>query len=69
MKRIVKQTSTEIPMLTDDRFEQIEQFAELVKPLQQWMLKNYNPHSKIIIEAHGATIVTDELFIPLKVGD
>ncbi|MFC4355328.1 hypothetical protein ACFO0S_09740 [Chryseomicrobium palamuruense] len=69
MKRIVKETSTEIPMLTDDRFEQIEQFAELVKPLQQWMLKHYHPHSKIIIESSGATIVTDELFIPLKVGD
>lgn len=67
--KVIKTTATEIPMLTDDKFDKIEQFAELVKPLQQWMLQNYNPHSKIIIECNGATITTDEMFIPLKVGD
>jgi hypothetical protein len=58
-----------IPMLTDEEFDRIEQFAELVKPLQKWMLENYHPHSRIIIECNGATVVTDEMFIPLKVGD
>lgn len=67
--KIDKTTSIEVPMLTDDRFDKIEQFAELVKPVQEWMLKNYHPHSKIIIESTGATVVTDEMFIPLKVGD
>ncbi|MBS5822428.1 MAG: hypothetical protein KID00_00975 [Clostridium argentinense] len=67
--KIDKTTSIEVPMLTDDRFDKIEQFAELVKPVQEWMLKNYHPHSRIIIESTGATVVTDEMFIPLKVGD
>jgi hypothetical protein len=67
--KIIGNTPTEIPVLTDDRFDKIEQFAELVKPLQRWMLENHHPHSKIIIESTGATVVTDEMFIPLKVGD
>lgn len=67
--KVVKTDPIEVPMLTDDRFDKIEQFAELVKPVQQFMLKNYNPHSRIIIESTGATVVTDEMFIPLKVGD
>jgi len=67
--KVVKGTSTEIPMLTDDKFDKIEQFAELVKPVQQWMLKNYSPHTKIIIECNGATVTTDEMFVPLKVGE
>ena len=58
-----------IPMLTDDGFDKIEQFAELVKPVQQWMLNNYWPHTKIIIECNGATVTTDDMFVPLKVGD
>ena len=67
--KVVKSDPIEIPMLTDDRFDRIEQFAELVKPVQQFMLKHYNPHSKVIIECNGATITTDEMFIPLKVGE
>lgn len=59
----------EVTMLTDDKFNKIEQFAELVKPIQEWMLQNYDPHTKIIIECNGATVTTDEMFIPLKVGD
>jgi len=55
-----------IPMLTDDRFDKIEQFAELVKPVQQWMIENYCPHTKIIIECNGATVTTDDMFVPLN---
>lgn len=67
--KVVKSDPIEIPMLTDDIFDRIEQFAELVKPVQQFMLKHYCPHSKVIIEGDGATITTDEMFIPLKVGE
>lgn len=67
--KVIKNTPNKIPMLTDERFDEIEQFAELVKPVQEWMLKNYNPHSKVIIESTGATVVTDEMYIPLEVGD
>ena len=67
--KIIKDIPKEIPMLTDERFDEIEQFAELVKPVQEWMLKHYHPHSKIIIESTGVTVVTDEMYIPLKVGD
>ena len=67
--KVIKSDPIDIPMLTDERFDKIEEFAELVKPVQEWMLKNYNPHSKVIIEATGATVTTDDMFIPLKVGD
>lgn len=67
--KVIKSDPIEIPMLTDEKFDTIEQFAELVKPVQEWMLKNYNSHSKVIIESNGATVTTDEMFIPLKVGD
>ena len=67
--KVINDTPKEVPMLTDDRFDKIEQFAELVKPVQQWMLKNYSPHTKIIIECNGATVTTDEMFVPLKVGE
>lgn len=67
--KAIKSDSIEVPMLTDDRFDRIEQFAELVKPVQRFMLKHYSAHSKVIIECNGATITTDEMFIPLKVGD
>lgn len=33
--KVVKSDPIEVPMLTDDRFDKIEQFAELVKPVQQ----------------------------------
>lgn len=65
---IVEDECDTVPMLTEKRFEEIEQFAELVKPLQQWLLEHYNPHSKIIIECNGATITTDDMFVPLEVG-
>ena len=48
--KVINDTPKEVPMLTDDRFDKIEQFAELVKPVQQWILQNYCPHTKIIIE-------------------
>ncbi|MDD3049738.1 MAG: hypothetical protein PHR06_01180 [Candidatus Cloacimonetes bacterium] len=67
--KVIDTVMKEVPMLTDDKFEKIEQFAELVKPIQVWMLKNYSPHTKIIIECNGATVTTDEMFVPLKVGD
>lgn len=67
--KVKKTDSVEVPMLTDEKFDKIEEFAALVKPVQEWMLKNYNPHSKVIIEVNGATVTTDDLFIPLKVGD
>lgn len=64
--KVINDTPKEVPMLTDDRFDKIEQFAELVKPVQQWMLQNYCPHTKIIIECNGATVTTDEMFVPLN---
>lgn len=67
--KVIKSDSVDIPILTDDKFDKIEEFAGLVKQVQEWMLKNHNLHSKVIIEATGATVTTDKIFIPLKVGD
>ncbi|MBA9087491.1 hypothetical protein FHR92_003976 [Fontibacillus solani] len=53
---------------TDEKYEQINEFTSLVKPLQEYMMKNYGFHSKVIIEPTGATVVTNEMFVPLELG-
>ncbi|AZK44788.1 hypothetical protein [Paenibacillus lentus] len=60
---------TENQVNTDEKYEKINEFANLVKPLQEYMLKNYGFHSKVIIEPSGATLVTNEMFVPLEIGD
>lgn len=65
----MKKSANEIPMLSDERFEQIEQFAIHAKPLHEWLTENYHPHAKIIIDRDGARLVEDDVFIPMKVGE
>ena len=43
---------------------QIEILKELVKPLQEWLIKNYNPMASIIINDFGVKVIVNELFIP-----
>jgi len=37
--------------------EKEKEFRDLSKPLIDWLLKNYHPHTKIIIETDSAEIV------------
>ena len=43
---------------------QIENLKELAKPLQDWLIKNYNPMASIIINDFGVKVIVNELFIP-----
>ena len=47
----------------------IEEFKVLCKPLNDWLQKNYNPHTKIIIETDHAEIVQELIGIPFEVMD
>lgn len=47
----------------------LEEFKELCKPLNDWLQKNYNPHTKIIIENGHAEIVEGLIGVPFEVLD
>jgi hypothetical protein len=44
-----------------------EEFKELCKPLNEWLQKNYHPHTRIIIENDNAEIVEGIMGIPFEV--
>lgn len=44
----------------------IEELQELAKPIFDYLLKNYNPHTTIILNQYGAKIVEDLVFVPNK---
>lgn len=46
--------------------KEIEEFRELVKPLVEYLRKNYNPYCKIIVECDRAEIVKGELGVPFE---
>ena len=41
-------------------------FKEICKPVVEYMQKQLNPHSTIIITIDGAKLVSDEMFVPFK---
>jgi len=47
----------------------LEEFEELCKPLNDWLQKNFDPHTKIIIESDHAVIVKDYMGLPFEVLD
>ena len=49
--------------------KEIEEFRELVRPLVEYLRKNYNPHCKIIVECDHAEIVKGELGVPFEIED
>ena len=49
--------------------EKADEFRALCKPLNDWLQKNYDPHTKIIIETNYAEIVRGEIGIPFEVKD
>lgn len=40
--------------------EEMKEFEELTKPLIEFLIKNHNPHTKVIIDCFTATILTEE---------
>jgi len=44
-----------------------EEFKELCKPLNEWLQKNYHPHTRIIIENDSAEIVEGIMAVSFEV--
>ncbi len=43
---------------------QIKELKKLAKPLQEWLIKYYNPMCTIIIQDNWVKVVADKLFAP-----
>lgn len=41
-----------------------QSFAEIVKPVQEWLNNNGCPHDTIIIDSDGARFVSDIMGVP-----
>lgn len=41
-----------------------QSFAEIVKPVQEWLNNNGCPHDTIIIDCNGARFVSDIMVVP-----
>lgn len=44
--------------------EKIKEIEELAKPILEYIKKNYNPHTTIIINQDHIKVVVDEVSIP-----
>jgi hypothetical protein len=44
-----------------------EEFKELCKPLNEWLQKNYHPHTRIIIDNDSAEIVEGTMAVSFEV--
>jgi hypothetical protein len=45
------------------------EFQKLCQPLNEWLQKNYNPHTRIIIENDHAEITESVICVPFEVLD
>jgi len=52
-----------------DNETKMKEFQELCKPLNDWLRKNYHPHTKIIIETDSAEIVKGAMAVTFGIVD
>ena len=45
--------------------EKIKELEEISKPILEFLKKNYNPHTTVIISGDGIKVVSDEINIPI----
>lgn len=45
--------------------EKIEEIEKLTKPIVEYLKKNYNPHTSLIIDSNNIRVVSDEISIPI----
>lgn len=45
--------------------EKIEEIEKLTKPIVEYLKKNYNPHTSLIIDSNSIRVVSDEISIPI----
>ena len=43
-----------------------EELNALAKPLQDWMMDNFNPHTKIEITTDGVAVLTTTMYSPME---
>ena len=56
--------------MNDESQKQLmSEFEELCKPLNAWLQKNFDFHTRIMIESNCAVIIRDEMGISFKVLD
>lgn len=48
---------------------EIIEFKKLVAPIQEWLKKNYNPHTTVVITSDFAKVVVDEFGCPANKSD
>ncbi len=52
-----------------EKIEMENEFKELAKPLNEWLQKNFPPHSRIIIEYDNAEVVSGDIVVPFEIFD
>ena len=60
-------TEKEKELEREKRREKMKEFKDLCKPLNEWLQKNYHPHTIVIIENNGAQILEQKMGIPFEV--
>jgi hypothetical protein len=43
-------------------YKKQEELAELARPLQEWLMKNYGPHNEIIVDFNGVSVKESTMF-------
>lgn len=43
-----------------------KELEKLVKPLQEWIFKNYHPHAKVIVDSTMAELVEGQMCVRNK---
>lgn len=57
------------PMNENADFKEVCKLQELCKPVNDWLQKNHNPHTKIIIETDHVELVQELMGAPYEVLD
>lgn len=47
--------------VSNKELDKWEDFKEVVKPVMDWLKKNYHPHMKMIIDSISAELVSGEM--------
>lgn len=52
-----------------EKNEMENEFKKLAKPLNEWLQKNFPPHSRIIIEYDNAEVVSGDVVVSFEILD
>jgi len=50
-------------MFDEQKFNELEKLA---KPLQDWLMANFNPHCRIEIDYQGAEVLSGEMHVNIE---